>query len=98
MNSENNVNAALPAQSEQPWTGYGVDELRYRRALALVRLESQKALLVERFSSKPKSNANRPFGIMSGLFQSIQSKFTFVDYVLLGYNLSKLLLRLKKRK
>ncbi len=89
------MNAALPAQSEQPWTGYGVDELRYRRALALVRLESQKALLVERFSSKPKSNANRPFGMMSGLFQS---KLTFVDYVLLGYNLSKLLLRLKKRK
>ena len=53
MNSENNVNAALPAQSEQPWTGYGVDELRYRRALALVRLESQKALLVERFFSVP---------------------------------------------
>ena len=38
MNSENDVNAAQPAQNEQPWAGYGVDELRYRRALALVRL------------------------------------------------------------
>ena len=98
MNSENNVNAALPAQSEQPWAGYGVDELRYRRALALVRLESQKALLVERFSPKKKSQSNRSSGVMSGLFQSIHSKLTFVDYVLLGYNLSKLFLRLKKRK
>ena len=49
MNSENDVNAAQPAQNEQQWAGYGVDELRYRRALALVRLEAQKATIVERF-------------------------------------------------
>lgn len=98
MNSENDVNAAQPAQNEQPWAGYGVDELRYRRALALVRLEAQKATIVERFKPKKKPQAERTFGMMSGLFQRIQSKLTFVDYVLLGYNLSKLLLRLKKRK
>lgn len=98
MNSENDVNAAQPAQNEQPWAGYGVDELRYRRALALVRLEAQKATIVERFKPKKKPQNERTFGMMSGLFQRIQSKLTFVDYVLLGYNLSKLLLRLKKRK
>lgn len=98
MNSENDVNAAQPAQNEQPWAGYGVDELRYRRALALVRLEAQKATIVERFKPKEKPQTGRTFGMMSGLFQRIQSKLTFVDYVLLGYNLSKLLLRLKKRK
>lgn len=98
MNSENDVNAARPAQNEQPWAGYGVDELRYRRALALVRLEAQKATIVERFKPKKMPQTERTFGMMSGLFQRIQSKLTFVDYVLLGYNLSKLLLRLKKRK
>ena len=73
MNSENDVNAARPAQNEQPWAGYGVDELRYRRALALVRLEAQKATIVERFKPKKKPQTERTFGMMSGLFQRIQS-------------------------
>ncbi|MGN0214293.1 MAG: hypothetical protein ACI4AH_05735 [Muribaculaceae bacterium] len=103
MNSDNNINASASEQSPmQPtvdaWKGYGVDELRYRRALTLVRLESQKALLAQRFRLQNKSQNKLSSGGILGLIRTISSKLTVFDYILLGLNVSKLLLKFRKKR
>ena len=46
MNNEINQKQDMPVPAE--WSGYTLEELRYQRALSLIKLDNQKLILKQR--------------------------------------------------
>ncbi len=81
----------LPAK-ETPglknWSGYTLDELRYRRAINHVKMEMEKERVMlsanRIISGKPSSEASS-----SGLFRKVFTGFSILDYALLAFQAGK---------
>ena len=97
MITENNQ---MPGAVQTPaeWRGYNLEELKYRLALALIKLESHKALLASKLVQGKERGGREEKGFMSGLLRRISDKMTLVDYLLIGFNLSKLVLKLRRKR
>ena len=70
------------SKMQQEWKGYDIDELRFHRAVALVKLEVQRAKLAE--------SAQTVTGALSAARNNIAGKrFTgrlkFLNYIIVGY-------------
>lgn len=83
----------------QEWKGYTLDELRYRRAMALVRREvgrSQLDAAMGELKTRVSDNGIRGFFASNSLLK----KMKLTDYLLLGFKLSNAVYKLwfkKKR-
>lgn len=80
------------------WCGYTLEELRYERALALIKLENKKATLMQMFKPRERNNAKSSTNFVTNLLHRISAKMTIVDYVIIGFNLSKMLLKFKRKR
>lgn len=97
MNNEINQKQDMPVPAE--WSGYTLEELRYQRALSLIKLENQKLILKQRFRPEKKEVMQSGIkGLGVNLLQRISEKMTIVDYLLIGYNLSKMFLKFKRKR
>lgn len=82
---------------DREWKGYTLDELRYRRAMALVRREVGRSQLDAAFSEmKTRVSDNGIRGFMAN--NSLLKKMKLTDYVLLGFKLSSAVYKLWHRK
>ncbi len=67
------------------WKGYSIDELKYHRAVALVKLEIQKESLAQSIGTATGSLTavrKRIFG-QSG--KRFSGKLKFLNYIIIGY-------------
>lgn len=76
-NMQENANA-----TRQEWRGYDIDELRYHRAVALVKLEMQRARLAE--------SAQSVTGAVVAMRDNLSGKrfsgrLKFLNYIVIGY-------------
>lgn len=76
----------LTADDEKlQWKGCTIDELRYRRALTLVKLEMQKSRLSESFGAVTGKITAARTGITGLLGGRFDGKWKFLNYVVMGY-------------
>ena len=84
-----------PTVADSEWQGMTLDELRRRRAAAMVRLEVCKAKLAMRYESM--SGEVQRNGVRGLLFDAAQtSKLKKVDYLLLAFKAGRLIYNLLK--
>ncbi len=89
-----------PVVPAAEWQGYTMDELRFQRALALIKLETEKDRLNQKLRTKinETKTATTAVGFTTNIFKRMSSKMKFVDYALIGYNVAKFVLKLRKKK
>jgi hypothetical protein len=93
MEKIQNINVD-PSQNE--WKGYTLDELRYRRALSLVKREIGRNQLMNSVNDvKTRVSDNGIRGLMAN--NSLMKKMKLTDYVLLGFKLSNVFYKLWRR-
>ena len=85
-----NTRSCLPAAAGEKWHGYTIDELRHRRAVSLVRLEMQKAMLAGSF----KSATGALSVAKQQLTGNIDGKLKFANYLLIGYKSVKVAMKM----
>ena len=93
-----NVNVEKTVTGEElAWKGYTIDELKYQRAIALVKLELQKEMLVNSVkglrASGITTNNKYLSSILNGRFTG---KLRYVNYLVAGYKVSKMFMYLWK--
>ncbi|MGM9804727.1 MAG: hypothetical protein ACI308_11200 [Muribaculaceae bacterium] len=99
MNNNVDSQQQMPVSTQAQWGGYTIDELRYRRMVTLVKLESQKALLANRIKPvKKPASSKGVLGFTGSLIKRISGKMNIVDYLLIGYNISRFMLKLRKKR
>ena len=79
-------------QADKEWKGYTIDELRYQKALALLKLEVQKerfSLMKTRLVSFPDTGVGKMFG---KLFSSSKA----ITYVIAGYKVFSMINKFRK--
>ena len=68
------------------WRGYTIDELKYRRAVALVKLEMQKGRLAESFNATTGALAETRSKILGGGGgKRFAGKLKYINYLIIGY-------------
>lgn len=72
------------------WNGYTLEEMQYMRAKVLLRKELQKEKLASTFQEMLSQDVI-PGGVTGGLTKRLFGKITVVDYLLIGFKLSKTL-------
>ncbi len=79
--------------TEQPFKGYTLDELRYQRALVLLKKEFSKQQLTESFkqikANSPLVAFNGTKGTKSSIVGKILKSLDYMDYAMMGYSLFK---------
>lgn len=75
-----------PAQEQ--WSGYTLDELRYRRAVTLARIEVQKEKL--RLGAADMRAGSGPFS-SAGIAGKIMGSLNYLDYIILAFKASRLI-------
>ena len=94
METQNKVN--IDVQPKE-WKGYTLEELRYRRAMALVRRELGQNQLNESVNNvKTRVSDNGIRGFMGN--NSFLKKMKTADYLLLAFKLSNALFKLWRKK
>ena len=99
INQNNATPAATPEGTQPEWQGYTLEQLRFQRALALIKLENEKAVLAQKANQKIeqfKSNTSAK-GVTGNIFKMISGRLKWVDYALIGFNIAKLVTRLRRR-
>jgi len=84
---------ATPPHKVEGWQGYSLQQLRYRRAYVIARLELEKEQLAENLRSERASLAS-PMGLMSG----IGSAFRYINWGMLAFQAFKTLGPLFRKK
>ncbi len=84
MKENENNNATV---TEPKWRGYSIDELRYRRAFTMARLEIAKERLT--------TTSRRLYGgygmpATSGIVGKLFGSLNYVDYAVLAFRLGKI--------
>lgn len=75
--TDNTINTSK--SSSNAWTGVTIEELKYMRAVALIKLEMQKELLKKKASKTlPQSNTTS-----QGIIGNINKKLTLVQKIIL---------------
>ena len=62
------------------WRGYSIDELKYRRAVALVKLEMQKTMLAGSVKSVTNSISDTKARLLGATGKRFEGKLKFVNY------------------
>ena len=98
--NQNNVTPVDTSTDTQlEWEGYTLEQLRFHRALALIKLENEKAILthkVNRQLEQFKSNTSAT-SVTGNVLKLISGRLKWVDYALIGFNIAKLVTRLRRR-
>ncbi len=82
---------------ELEWNGYTVDELKYHRAIALVKLELQKEVLGNAMKVMNTSVMTTNNKYISSIFNGkFSGKLRYVNYLVAGYKVSKMFMYLWK--
>lgn len=79
--------------SGHPDNGYGIDELRYRRAYVLAKCEMAKIQISDQLSQF-KGGVKQPTGIMGKLLNSL----SYIDYALIAFRLGQRFFKWRKRR
>lgn len=74
-----------------PEKGYGIDELRYRRAYLLAKCEMAKIQMSEQMTHF-KDGFKQPTGLMGKVINSL----SYVDYALIAFRLGQRLFQWRK--
>lgn len=85
-----------PNSLEQQWNGLTLEQLRFRRGIALVRREVGReriAGILNGVKTDVKQNGLRSFLFQPGTVKALR----WTDYVLLGFNAFKLVTKLWRR-
>lgn len=77
---------ATPPHKVEGWQGYSLQQLRYRRAYVIARLELEKDQLANDIRTERASLAS-PIGLMSG----IGSAFKYLNWGMLAFQAFKIL-------
>ncbi len=89
MATSNNTENKLITTQGEAWKGYTIDELKYHRAVSLVKLEMQKARLAESFTAVTGTLAETRSRIFGSSGKRFDGKLKFVNYLILGYKSMK---------
>ncbi len=74
------------SHSDPEWKGYDMEELRYRRAYVMARMEIEK----ERMSSSARSLYSSTAGqASSGIMGKLLGSLSYIDYGVLAFRLGK---------
>lgn len=98
--STNKLNAAAglsPQAAPQQWEGLTLEQLRFRRGMALVRREvgrERMNALISDVKTDVNTNGLRSFMFAPGVVKALR----WTDYVMLGFNIVKLIAKLRRRK
>lgn len=76
-----------------PAEGYGIDELRYRRAYVLAKCEIAKMQMTDQLSHF-RNGVSQPTGIMGKLLNSL----SYVDYALIAFRLGQRFFKWRNRR
>lgn len=84
--------------NEKKWNGYTIDELRYMRALSVVKCEMQKEKLISSVALIKQNTALllKP-NSRSGYVGKLLSAFDFFDYAFISFKLVRKLYRFYNR-
>lgn len=83
--------------TQDGWKGFTLDELRYRRALSLVKREIGRNELMNSVNNvKTRVSDNGIRGLMAN--NSLMKKMKLTDYLLLGFKVSNTFYKLWRRK
>lgn len=75
---------------------YGIDELRYQRAVALARYEINKARFLEDIEA---AKSKIPAAVSGkGIFGKILGSLNYVDYALIAYRIYSKIRKFRKKK
>ena len=85
MVTESTENKLIDGNAKQEWRGYTIDELKYRRAVALVKLEMQKGRLAESFKAATGSLAETKIAPARYKGQTVYRKLKYFNYLIIGY-------------
>ena len=87
INQNNATPAATPEATQPEWEGYTLEQLRFQRALALIKLENEKAVLAQKANQKIsqfKSNTSAK-GVTGNIFKMISS-FISTNYKIIHFS------------
>lgn len=88
---ESKVPSQLPVDGLKPWSGYTLDDLRYRRAVNHVKMEMER----ERLAASAQRIVNRSQeGFSGGLMKKVFTGFSVLDYALLAFQAGKQIRRI----
>lgn len=73
--------ANLPEKSH--WKGYTIDQLRYHRAVALIRIDVEKEKISREYSRFSQGNLL----LSKSLFSRVVSVMSYADFIVLGVKL-----------
>jgi len=79
----------ITGTEEQEWSGMTIEELKYRRALALAKIEIEKGVMMNEVHSA--LNVTTTKGVAGMLVRRFFGKMTIMDYALIGFKLTKTL-------
>lgn len=99
INQNNVTPATTPAETQPQWEGYTLEQLRFQRALALIKLENEKTILSQkahRQLDQFKSNTTAT-GVTGNVLKLISGRLKWVDYALIGFNIAKFVTRLRRK-
>lgn len=85
MVTESTENKLIDGNAKQEWRGYTIDELKYLRAVALVKLEMQKGRLAESFKAATGSLAETKSRLLGTKGKRFTGKLKYFNYLIIGY-------------
>lgn len=83
-------------EQNNEWSGYTLAELQYRRAVILAKKEIHREKLQHSITSI-LSEDTTPTGIAGNIFGSLVGHKNMLDYLLLGFKLSRKISKVWKR-
>lgn len=99
MNTQNINNPQPPVQQEAEWQGYTFEQLRFERALALIKLENEKSVLTQKVNKQMESfkTTTSAVSVSSGILKQVMGRMKWMDYALIAYNIAKFAMRFRRR-
>ena len=97
--NQNGITPATNQVAEPEWDGYTLEQLRFQRALALIKLENEKAKLTQKANNqlaqfKSQTTAK---GLTGNIFKLVSGRLKWVDYALIAFNVAKFVTRLRRK-
>ena len=80
-------------ETDASWKGYTLDELQYRRAVTLTRIEIQKGKMFQQVQSAGINGDFSTKGITGVLMKKFFGNMSIVDYVFIGFKVARTALK-----
>lgn len=82
------MNKEIIDNNDEQWGGYTLAELKYKRALFLVRTKIQKDVMLQSMQNFVQEDVT-PQGVGGSIVKSLIGRLTVVDYLLIGYKIMR---------